>query len=82
MTALVSGSASGDDPPAATTLAEVPRHALVSGVPESSVPTSPAIDRVSGDEPCYASGGRLLYVGLDTWIPAQPMFALCPQNVP
>ncbi len=31
-------------------------------------------------EICYASGGRLLYVGLNSWIPADPTVGPCPEG--
>jgi hypothetical protein len=34
----------------------------------------------SAGEICYASGGRLLYVGLNSWIPADPRVGPCPAD--
>ena len=31
-------------------------------------------------EVCYADGGRLLYVGLNSWIPADPRVGPCPTD--
>ena len=36
----------------------------------------------SAREVCYADGGRLLYVGLNSWIPADPRVGPCPTNKP
>ena len=36
----------------------------------------------SAREACYADGGRLLYVGLNSWIPADPRVGPCPIGGP
>jgi hypothetical protein len=57
-------------------------QALLTGVPEESAATAAAIDRFSSDEACDASGGQLLYVGLNSWIPAEPKLVPCRENAP
>jgi hypothetical protein len=37
---------------------------------------------VSRTAACDISGGRLLYVGLNSWVPAEPRVAPCPDTVP
>jgi hypothetical protein len=47
---------------------------------QASAEAAPAgIDRFSTDGACDTSAGRLLYVGLNTWIPAEPRLAACPE---
>jgi hypothetical protein len=81
MTVAVGGGASAGDPAAATVVAQAPADALVTEVSGRSV-TSPAIDRVSRNEACDTSGGRMLYVGLNSWIRAEPKVAPCPESAP
>jgi hypothetical protein len=81
MTVAVAGGASAADPAAAIVVAQASADSLVTEVPGWSV-SSPAIDRVSRDEACDTSSGRMLYVGLNSWIPAQPIVAPCTESVP
>jgi hypothetical protein len=82
MTAAVASGVSADDASTTTRRAQAPSDALVSGPPWWSVTTSAAIDRFSAGEGCDTSGGRLLYVGLNSWIPAEPTVAPCPESAP
>jgi hypothetical protein len=69
-------------PSATGAVAQAPADALVYAVPGWSETTPTAIDRVDRDAACDTSGGRLLYVGLNTWIPAEPKLAPCPDGAP
>ena len=68
-TLAVAGGASASDVP--RFIADAP--ADVSAVPRWSAVTPEALDQFSSDERARdTSGGRRLYVGLNTWIPAEP----------
>jgi hypothetical protein len=87
MTVAVAGGAPGSaesaaDPPAAIVAAQAPLGAAVSGLPGWSAATAQTIDRVSGLGACEMSGGRLLYVGLNSWIRSEPMVVACPESAP
>jgi hypothetical protein len=87
MTVAVAGGApAGDEAAAASRTAilvtQAPADAAVSGLPGWSPATAPTIDRVSRLGACEMSGGRLLYVGLNSWIPAEPMVPACPESAP
>ena len=82
MTVALAGEVPGGDPPAAVAVAQMPADALVSGVPGWSGAIPAAIYRISGSEACYSRGTRSLYVGLNSWIPAEPMVAPCAESVP
>jgi hypothetical protein len=68
--------------------AVAPRSSIEAGVDPSagalavaSTTTLQAIDRsFSNAEACDMSGGRTLYVGLNTWIAAQPTVEPCPDS--
>jgi hypothetical protein len=57
--------------------ADVPANAVVDPsagtLVVASTATSGSIDRFSSDDACETTGSRMLYVGLNTWIPAEPI---------
>jgi hypothetical protein len=82
MTLAVANGAPAGDAPATRVVAQAPAEAAVSRVPGWAAATPAAIDRFSNEEACDTSGGRLLYIGLNSWIPAEPKIAPCPENAP
>ena len=77
MTVAVVGGAAAGDPPAAIAVAETPADALLSGVPGSPLATPPAIDPIFRHVESGRRGSRMLYVGLNSWIPVEPMIEPC-----
>jgi hypothetical protein len=82
VTATVAGGQTAPDAPTTNVVAQAPAEALASGVPGWSKATPALSDRVYSDAGCDTSGGRLLYVGLNSWIPAEPELAPCLENAP
>jgi hypothetical protein len=70
MTVPLAGGLSAADAPTTITVAQAPAVRPA------------AFDRFSSDEACDTSGGRTLYVGLNSWIPAAPKLAPCPESAP
>ncbi len=62
-------------------LALVSAVAWAMSIAVSGLPTlRDAQASMSGADSCDTSGNRLLYVGLNTWIPAEPMISPCPDG--
>jgi hypothetical protein len=76
----VTGGAPAGDAPATNVVAPAPAEAPVPGVTGWSAAMPAGIDRSSRDAACDTTGGRLLYIGLNSWIPAEPNVASCPEN--
>ena len=53
---------------------------LVSEGPDTSLMALPQPRGSDSSDGCDISGGRLLYVGLNTWIPAEAKVAPCPNG--
>lgn len=85
LTAAVVPGASADDTIAdsrnAIVVKQPPAGASASGPPEWSTPAVP-FDQVSRLAECDLRGNWRLYVGLNSWIPAEPMDAPCTPRVP
>jgi hypothetical protein len=80
MTVAVTGGASAGDAPGISVVAPTPAEAPVPRVPGWSASMPAGIDRSSRDVECDTTGGRLLYIGLNSWIPAEPNVASCPEH--
>jgi hypothetical protein len=80
MTVAVVGGPSGSESPRRLTVAEASAEAFIAEAPPWSATTPAAFS--SDERACDDSGGRLLYVGLNTWIPAEPKQAPCPEDAP
>jgi hypothetical protein len=66
---------------ASTTVAAV--HAPGQALRTTEAETTPAaIDRVGSSEVCDTTAGRMLYVGLNSWVPAETGAARCPEGIP
>jgi hypothetical protein len=78
----MAAQASAANPAATGAVAQALDGAVASGLPGWSAATIQTIDRDSRPDACDMSGGRLLYVGLNNWMPAEPMVAPCPQSLP
>jgi hypothetical protein len=61
--------------------AKAPAQALVTAGAAGSV-TVTAVDRLGNGEACDTTGGRMLYVGLNSWIPAETGAPRCPDSTP
>jgi hypothetical protein len=47
-----------------------------------SITSTAAVDGAGSGEACDTTGGRLLYIGLNSWIPAETGAARCPDGIP
>ena len=47
-----------------------------------SVTVMAAVDRLGSGEACDTTGGRMLYVGLNSWIPAETAGGHCLDGIP
>lgn len=81
ITVGVARAPSGGDASTIIAAVQAPAQALVIVGPAESVTTAAAIDRL-GSEVCDTTGGRMLYVGLNSWIPAETGAARCPDGIP
>ena len=69
---------------ASTTVAAVhaPGQALMTAGTAEAETTPAAIDRLGSSEVCDTTGGRMLYVGLNSWVPTEAGAARCPEGIP
>jgi hypothetical protein len=75
MTVAVAGGTSTGDAASTSVVGQVPAQELAFAVPGSAAPPAAAAA-------CDTGGGRLLYVGLNSWIPTEPKLAPCTENAP
>jgi hypothetical protein len=54
----------------------------ISDEPQTSARVSHSSEDSDAGIACDTSGGRMLYVGLNTWVAAEPTLARCPDGVP
>ena len=76
MAAIASGPVAAD----AVTNSSAPQaqaRPFVNGGVAGCVGTTAAVDRLGSSEACDTTGGRMLYVGLNSWIPAETGAARC-----
>ena len=59
-----------------------PAQAVVPARPAATGTTPSAIDSLGASEVCDTTGARLLYVGLNSWIPAETGATRCPDDIP
>jgi len=83
--AITVAAASGpfaDDAQTTISAAQAPgqalAQALVTAGAGGSITSTAAVDGAGSGEACDTTGGRLLYVGLNSWIPAETGAARCP----
>ena len=57
---------------------EASAQELVIAGAAGSVTVMAAVDRLGSGEACGMTGGRMLYVGLNSWVPAETRAARCP----
>ncbi len=82
MTVPAAGVPSAGDAQISISAAQAPPHALVTAVAGGSIASTAAVDRAGSGEACDSTGGQLLYVGLNSWIPAETGAARCPAGIP
>jgi hypothetical protein len=73
------GVAPSELAPISSTDPRVDQSAGALAAESSTMPGS--IEPFSSNDPC-ATSGRMLYVGLNTWIPAEPRVAPCENDAP
>jgi hypothetical protein len=82
ITVAAAGVPSAGDAQTTISAAQAPTHALETAGAGGSITSTAALDGAGSDEACDTTGGRLLYVGLNTWIPAETGAPRCPDGIP
>jgi hypothetical protein len=82
LTATMAADPSPTDALTTISAAQTPVHALVTAEAGASVTAAATVDRLGSGGACGATGGRLLYIGLNSWIPAETGAAGCPDSIP
>ena len=81
ITVAASGASSAGDARTTISAAQAPAHALVTAGAGGSITSTAAIDGAGSGDVCDTTGGRMLYVGLNSWIPAGTG-PRCPDGIP
>ena len=81
ITVAAAGVPSAGDARTTISVAQAPAQALVTAGAGGSITSTAAVDGVGSGEACYTTGGRMLYVGLNSWIPAETG-PRCPDGIP
>jgi hypothetical protein len=81
VTVGVAGAPSTSDAPTTISAARAQGESLVPAGADGSVTATAAVDRFGSGEACDTTGGRILYIGLNTWIPTESG-ARCPDGIP
>jgi hypothetical protein len=82
ITVAAAGALSTGDAQTTISAAQAPAHALISAGAGGSITSRAAVDGAGSSEACDTTGGRMLYVGLNSWIPAETWLARCPDGIP
>jgi hypothetical protein len=82
MTVAAAGVQFAGDAQTTISVAQAPAHPLVTAGAGGSITSTAAVDGAGSDEACDTTGGRLLYIGLNSWIPAEAGAAHCPGGIP
>ena len=82
ITVGVAHAPSTGDAPTTISAAQAPTEVLVIAGSTESMTATAAVDNVDGTEVCDTTGGRLLYIGLNSWIPAESGAARCSEGIP
>jgi len=82
ITVAAAGVPSAGDAQRTISAAQAPGHALVTAGAGGSSTSTAAVDGAGSGEACDTTGGRLLYIGLNSWIPAETGAARCPDGIP
>ena len=82
ITVAAAGVPSAGDAQTTISAAQAPGHALVTAGAGGSSTSTAAVDGAGSGEACDTTGGRLLYIGLNSWIPAETGAARCPDGIP
>src|SRR5438067_13849633 len=80
LTVTLTGALPSADAPIVSSAAQARLQGLVTAPPGESMTTPAASDGLDSREACDATGGRMLYVGLNSWIPAESRVAPCPDG--
>jgi hypothetical protein len=81
MVAIASGPVAADAV-VTNSAAHTPAQALRTAGPVASVTSTASVDRLGSKDACDTAAGRMLYVGLNSWIPAERGAARCPDGIP
>jgi len=82
ITVAAAGAPSAGDARTTISAAQAPAHVLVTAGAGGSITSTAAVDGAGSGEACDTTGGRLLYVGLNSWIPAETGAPRCPDGIP
>jgi hypothetical protein len=82
LTVTAAGAPSAGDARTTISVAQAPAQALVTAGAGGSITSTAAVDGAASGEACDTTGGRMLYVGLNSWIPADTGAPRCPDGIP
>jgi hypothetical protein len=82
ITVAVAGAPSAGDARTTISVAQAPAQALVIAEAGGSITPTTAVDGPARGEACDTTGGRMLYVGLNSWIPAETGAPRCAGGIP
>ena len=82
ITVAAAGEPSAGDGQTTISAARVPANSLVIAGAGGSITSTAAVDGAGSGEACDTTGGRMLYVGLNSWIPAETGTPRCPDGIP
>ena len=82
ITAAAAGAPSAGDAQTSVLAAEAPAHAFITAGAGGSITSTAAGDGAGIGEACDATSGRMLYVGLNSWVPAETAGGHCLDGIP
>jgi hypothetical protein len=81
ITVAAAGVPSAGDAQTTISAAQAPADVMVTAG-AGSITSTGAVGGAGSGEACDTTGGRVLYVGLNSWIPAETGAARCPASIP
>jgi hypothetical protein len=78
MNNTVAGGSAGRESQVSIATEPASTHPMVLARPDTSAMAPAQLEGSETGAGCDISGGRLLYAGLNTWVPAEPKVAPCP----
>jgi hypothetical protein len=81
ITVAAAGPPPAGDAPTTISAAQAQAQALVTAATVGPFTATAAVDGAGTGEACDTTGGRLLYAGLNSWIPAETG-PRCPDGIP
>jgi hypothetical protein len=82
ITVAAAGEPAAGDAQTIISAAQAPAQALITAGAGGSITSTAAVDGAGSGAACDTTGGRMLYVGLNSWIPAETGAPRCPDGIP